>query len=68
MSHCVECRYWDSETAEDNPDGRAICLKLTEATMVGPVNRLCIIRTRGDHTCEFFKGLTVDNLMGKGSA
>lgn len=68
MTFCVECRFWSEETAEDNIDGRAICLKLTEETMVGPVKRLCIIRTRGDHTCEFFKPMTVEQLMGKGSA
>ena len=66
MSHCVECRFWESETMEDNPQGLAICLKLTEGTMTK--GQLVIIRTRGDagEDCRFFKPMTVDNLMGKG--
>ena len=66
MSHCVGCLFWQSDTTEDNQEGRAICLKLTEATMNGGMQRLCIIRTRGDHSCEFFKPLTVENILGKG--
>jgi len=52
----------------DGDDGRAICLKLTEGTMES--GQLVIIRTRGDsgENCRLFKSMTVDNLMGKGSA
>ena len=71
MSHCVECRFWESSDM-DSSDGLAICLKLTtEAVLSAPndgkTRKLCIIRTRGDHTCEFFKPMTVEQLMG-GSA
>ena len=64
MSHCVECRFWEDSDL-NSEDGMAICLKLTEATMEGPLKKLCIIRTTGDHGCEFFKPLTVENLLGK---
>lgn len=63
MRHCVECRYWESSDL-DTSDGRAICLKLTEATVHGPMKRLCIIRTTGDHTCDFFKPMTAEQLLG----
>jgi hypothetical protein len=67
VSHCVECRFWESETAEDNEEGRAVCLKLTSASMNS--GELILIRTRGDYGdgCELFRPMTVDNLMGKGN-
>jgi hypothetical protein len=65
MVHCVNCRFWESESAGDNTDGLAICLKLTEETMVRPGKRMLrIIRTRGDHTCEFWKLITKEQLVG----
>lgn len=63
MSHCVECRYWESSDLNQD-DGMAICLKLTEATMETGRRRLCIIRTTGDHTCDLFKPMTAEQLLG----
>lgn len=50
---------------EDNLDGRAICLKLTELRTVGKAHHLLVIRTRGDHGCDFHKPLTVGVLGGE---
>lgn len=63
MNYCCQCMFWEAESASDNADGRAICLKLTEETTVGGLKRLCIIRTTGDHSCEFYKPLTAEQLL-----
>jgi hypothetical protein len=67
MGFCVECRFWESETCDDNEGGLAVCLKLTSEGMNN--GQLVLIRTRGDfgQECELFKPMTVDNLMGKGN-
>jgi hypothetical protein len=59
-SFCVECRFWEEETADDNTDGLAICLKRTCATLGSNV---VVVRTRGDDSCDKFRPLTVDNLL-----
>jgi hypothetical protein len=56
----------------DTSDGRSVCLKLTTESAVAAADsdsprRLRIIRTRGDQTCEFFKPMTTEQLLG-GSA
>lgn len=55
MSHCVSCRFWDEETAEDNAEGEGVCAFWSAYVETAKgVRRLCVTRTRGDERCPQF--------------